>query len=378
MYSLHSSYERNGGNHNNRSNRLVDDDDQQLMSPEHESFPPSAIALPPHSVGLRPVHTRSSSDPTYMSPFSMPPTSLTGDSKSLGVNRSTSLSYASSNKGSSMMVPPAFSIPSSVHFAQSLAPQDNKPGDALTSLNRINNNEDKTSSWARSGESHPCLEGTEPDHKGIGLNSLHRAMSITTKMAATSPTQTYIDELSVQSGKGSRSCSHSREKKGDRDSDGGTAAYETVRWPPGELYPGNPSKNNKEEEAKAMRVELNDSDIDVHPTPSEFKPYMLASMSGRKNSDLLKNMEDSGPNGIVMPSHDAQNSDPLAGEIVSSRCISFLCRKSNDSTLVWMQNATESVSPAFTRSEALPIANVCLAYRCSPPQVLSYCFFSSV
>lgn len=198
---------------------------------------------------------------------------ITGGRTSLDVPRSPSLSYASSNEGSSMMAPPSptLFIWSSVHFATS-----NKHG--------------RKPSWASSGEGHSGLEETEPDHGGIRLNMLHRATSAATSVTAISPTQTHVDELSVRSGKGSRSCSHSHRKKGSRDSDGIMAASETIGRPSGELTPGDPSKDDEEEEARKEQIELIDDEADVDPALFEFKLYTLAYMLHLKNIDLLESL----------------------------------------------------------------------------------------
>ena len=105
-----------------------------------------------------------------------------------------------------------------------MALHDTKPGDGSTSLNHLNinmsNKHGWKPSWESSGEDHLSLEGRELDHGGIGLNMIHHATSAATSMTDTSPTQTCVDELLVQSGKGSRSCSHSHGKKGSGDFDG--------------------------------------------------------------------------------------------------------------------------------------------------------------
>ena len=91
-------------------------------------------------------------------------------------------------------------------------------------------------------------------------------------MTAVSPTQTHVDKLSVRSGKGSRSCSHSCGKKGSRDSDGVMAASETIGRLSGELTPGDPSKDDEEEEVRKEQIELIDNEADVDPALFEFKP----------------------------------------------------------------------------------------------------------
>lgn len=198
---------------------------------------------------------------------------ITGGRTSLDVPRSPSLSYASSNEGSSMMAPPSptLFIWSSVHFAMS-----NKHG--------------RKPSWASSGEGHSSLKETEPDHGGIRLNTLHCATSAATSVTAISPTQTHVDELSVRSGKGSRSCSHSCGKKGSRDFDGITAASETIGRSSGELTPGDPSKDDEEEEVRKEQIELIDDEANVDPALFEFKLYTLAYMLHLKNIDLLESL----------------------------------------------------------------------------------------
>lgn len=89
------------------------------------------------------------------------------------------------------------------------------------------------------------------------------------------PTQTHVDKLSVQSGKGSRSRSHSRGKKGSRDFDGVTATSETIGRLSGELAPGDPSKDDKEKEVRKERIELIDDEANVDPAPFKFKLYTL-------------------------------------------------------------------------------------------------------
>ena len=86
---------------------------------------------------------------------------------------------------------PTLSTRSSVHFATSVALRDNKPGDGSTSLNLLNTNNagshnkrGRKASWASSGEGHSSLKGTESDHGGIELNTLHRATSAATSMTS--------------------------------------------------------------------------------------------------------------------------------------------------------------------------------------------------
>lgn len=169
----------------------------------------------------------------------------------------------------------------------------------MTSLNLLNTNNagshnkhSRKASWASSGEGHSSLKGTEPDHGGIELNTLHRATSAATSMTAASPTHTHVDELSVRSGKGSRSHSHSRGKKGSGDSDDVTAVSETVGRTSGELTPGGDTSKdgNEEEEARKGRVELIDDEADVNPVPFEFKPYTLAYVLDLKNINLLESL----------------------------------------------------------------------------------------
>ena len=111
-------------------------------------------------------------------------------------------------------------------------------------------------------------------------------------MTAASPTHTHVDKLSVRSGKGSRSRSHSRRRKGSQDSDGVTAISETVGRSSGELTPGgDPSKdNNEEDEARKGSVELIDDEADVDPAPFEFIPYTLAYMPNLKSIHLLESL----------------------------------------------------------------------------------------
>ena len=279
-HSLHSS----DGNHEPDVN-----DDILLVTPPDT---PSPLALNPIHGGLQPVHTRSPSDPTLLSPFSISPISPTGRS-SLDVPRSPSPSYASSNEGSSIIVPPSptLSTRSSVHFATSVALRDNKPGDGSTSLTLLNTSSKhgRKPSWASSG--HSSLEGTEPDHGVIGLNPLHRATSIATSVTAASPTQTHVDDLSVRSENESRSRSHSRRNKGSKDSDGVTVVSETIGRHSGELPSGDPRKDDDDDnEGRNTRIELIDDDIEVDPAPFAFRPYALASMLDPKNIDMLENL----------------------------------------------------------------------------------------
>ena len=273
-HSLHSSDTQN-------VNLLIDD----ISSPENIISPPFSLSLNPTHGGLHPVHARSPSDPSLLSPFPLSPSSPSGRS-SLDVPRSPSPSYASSNEGSSIIVPPSptLSTRSSVHFATSVALRDNKPGDGSTSLNLLNttHKHGRKPSWASSGEGHSSLEGTEPDHGGIILNPLHRATSTSTSLTATSPTQAHLDHLSVRSG---GQGSHSRGKKECRDSDG---VSETVGRPSGELPPS--AKIDQDEDAKNSRVELIDDDVQVNPAPFAFRPYTLASLLDPKNIDLLESL----------------------------------------------------------------------------------------
>ena len=264
-HSLHSSDTQN-------FNLLSDD----IPSPQNIIIPLSSQG------GLHPVHARSLSDPSLLSPFPLSPSSPSGRS-SLDVPRSPSPTYASSIEASSIIVPPSptLSTRSSVHFATSVALRDNKPGDGSTSLNLLNTSHKhgRKPSWASSGEGHSSLEGTEPDH--IILNPLHRVTSTATSFTAASPTQTHLDHLSLHSGQGS----HSPGKKECRDSDG---VSETVGRPSGELPPS--AKNDQDQDAKNSRVELIDDDLQVNPAPFAFRPYTLASLLDPKNIDLLESL----------------------------------------------------------------------------------------
>lgn len=86
---------------------------------------------------------------------------------------------------------PTLSTRSSVHFATLVVLHDNKPGDGSTSLNLLNTNNagshnkrSRKASWASSGEGHLSLKGTESDHGGIKLNTLHRATSAAMSMTS--------------------------------------------------------------------------------------------------------------------------------------------------------------------------------------------------
>ena len=184
------------------------DENEQVLSLESEQSP-----LTPLSGGLQAFHPRFPSDKGLLSPFSASPTSAGGRTSPDVPPRSPAPSYTSPNEGSTI-VPrsPTLSTQSSVHFATSIALCGNKPGDGNSSLGLLHTDKSVTKhghkpSWATG---HSSLEGTEPDHGGIGLSSLQRATSATTSVTAESPTHTHVDSL----------WSRSRAKKGSGDSDG--------------------------------------------------------------------------------------------------------------------------------------------------------------
>jgi Ca2+-transporting ATPase len=169
-HSLHSSDEDRKSPRNSILN-----EQEQTLSPDSEQ----CVAAPttPQSGGLQPVHSRSPSDPAFLSPFVISPPSATGGRMSLDVPpRSPSPSYASSIEGSTMAPPsPTLSTQSSVHFATSVALRDNKPGDGTSSLGLLNTDRSvakhiRKSSWASSG--HSSLDVTEPDHAVNDLSSV--------------------------------------------------------------------------------------------------------------------------------------------------------------------------------------------------------------
>lgn len=286
-HSLHGSEEDGKSQHDSV---LSNEQDRQTMSPVSDHFPPRSTS--PLSGGLLPVHTRSPSDPAFLSPFSMSPTSTAAGRMSLDVPpRSPTPSYASSNEGSSYMAPPSptLSTQSSVHFATSVALRDNKPGDGTTSLGLLPvKQHGRKASWASSGEGHSSIDDTEPDHGGLGHSSLHRVASAATSMTVASPTHTHVDNLSERS----RSRSRSRAKKDSADSDGVTAVSDTTRHPSGEhrrsLDTGKGKAADIEEDPKNTRVDLEQDPEDVNPAPFEFKPYTLASMLDPKNLEALE------------------------------------------------------------------------------------------
>jgi P-type Ca2+ transporter type 2C len=194
-HSLHSSDDDGKRSHNS----VLPKEHEQTLSPESDQFA-TAPPTPQTGIGLQPVHARSPSDPGFLSPFSVSPTSALVGRMSLDVPpRSPSPSYASSNEGSSTFAPPSptLSTQSSVHFATSVALRDNKPGDGTSSLGLLHADKSvarhsRKPSWASSGEGHSSLEGTEPDHSGIGLTSLQYITSAATSMTAESPTHTHV------------------------------------------------------------------------------------------------------------------------------------------------------------------------------------------
>jgi P-type Ca2+ transporter type 2C len=267
-----------------RPNSILLDENEQVLSPESEHSP-----LTPLSNSLHPFHTRSPSDPGLLSPFSVSPTSATGGRTSLDVPpRSPAPSYTSSNEGSTIVPPsPTLSTQSSVHFATSTALRDNKPGDGNSSLGLLHTDRSvakhgRKASWASSGEGHSSLEGTEPDHGGIGLSSLQRATSATTSVTAESPTHTHVESL----------WSRSRAKKDSGDSDGVTAISEIEGGNVSEHRNSGKGKaaNPEEEEPKNTRINLEQDSADVDPAPFAFKPFALASMLDPKNLDVLEEL----------------------------------------------------------------------------------------
>jgi Ca2+-transporting ATPase len=258
---------------------------EQTLSPEAERSPSSFAT--PLSGGLQPSHARSPSDPAFLSPFSVSPTSVTGGGRmSLDVPpRSPAPSYASSGEGSLTMAPPSptLSTQSSVHFATSVALRDNKPGDGASSLGLLSTaKHHRRPSWASSAEGHSSQEGTEPDHSGIGLTNLQRVTSAATSMTAESPTNTHVDSLSE------RSRSRTRGKKDSVDSDGITAISES------EGSRRNIGKSRvediEEEDPKNTRLELEQDSEDVDPSPFAYKPFTLASMLDPKSLEVLENL----------------------------------------------------------------------------------------
>ena len=264
-HSLHSSDD------DPRHSMLLNEHEQTL-SPQSDQLVASG--------GLQPVRARSPSDPAFLSPFSLSPTSASGGRTSLDVPPRSPSPSASSNDGSSTVAPPSptLSTQSSVHFATSVALRDNKPGDGTSSLGLLNTDRSvarhgRKPSWASSGEGHSSLDGTEPDHGVVGLSSL--------SMTAESPTNTHVETFSERS----HSRSRSRAKKDSADSDGVTA-----------ISDGGQSRNigkgraSEEEEPKSTRLDLEEDSDDSDPTPFAFKPFVLASLLDPKNLEGLENL----------------------------------------------------------------------------------------
>jgi len=185
--STHSLHSSDGEGKPPQSSVLSNETEKQSLSPESDYFP-----LTPLTPGLH--HARSPSDPAFLSPYSMSPTSATGGGRSsLDVPpRSSSPSYASSHEGSSMTAPPSptLSTQSSVHFAPTtLALRDNKPGDGVTSLNLLppdrHKHHRKTSFVT--GSRHSSINGTESNLGPSGHSVLQRVASMTTSITAVSP-----------------------------------------------------------------------------------------------------------------------------------------------------------------------------------------------
>jgi Ca2+-transporting ATPase len=161
------------GNHTNIPQIAVTIDFASILNEQEQTLQFIAAPTTPQSGGLRPVHSRSPSDPVFLSPFVPPPS---GGRMSPDVPpRSPSPSYASSIEGSSTVAPPSptLSTQSSVHFATSVAPRDNKPRDRTSSLGLLNTEakHSRKPSWASSG-SRSSLDGTEPNHGVNGLSSV--------------------------------------------------------------------------------------------------------------------------------------------------------------------------------------------------------------
>ena len=276
-HSLHSN-----DDNPRRPHSILLDENEQVLSPESEHSPITPLS------GLQALHPHSPSDKGLLSPFSVSPTSATGGRTSLDVPpRSPAPSYTSSNEGSTIVPPsPTLSTQSSVHFATSIALRDNKPGDGNSSLGLLHTDKSvakhgRKPSWASSGEGHSSLEGTEPDHGGIGLSSLQRVTSATTSVTAESPTHTHVDSL----------WSRSRAKKGSGDSDGVTAISEIEGGNVSEhRNSGKRKAANAEEEPKNTRINLEQDSADVDPAPFAFKPFALASMLDPKNLEVLEGL----------------------------------------------------------------------------------------
>lgn len=265
----------------------VNENERQSQSPESDIFPHT-----PHTAGLQqPSHTRSPSDPAFLSPFTLKSQSSAGVRGRMSLEvppRSPSPSYASSNEGSSTMGPPSptLSSRSSVHFATSVDLRDNKPGDGASSLGMLRHEKKhgRKSSWAGSG--HSSLEGTEPDHGG-SHPPLHHATSAATSFTAASPTLTHAESL------------FDRGRKKDSVDSAISGSENRPSTAISRQESGKEKLAGTEENAdpKNKRVELEQDTDDVNPAPFAFKPYALASMLDPKDLDALAKL--GGTKGLI-------------------------------------------------------------------------------
>ncbi|KAH7919721.1 Ca-transporting ATPase [Leucogyrophana mollusca] len=270
-------------------------DSRDAPYPDHPLY--SSGQSPPSHM-LSPQSQRGG--PAFLSPFSQSPVAQGFGSgrMSLDVPRSYSPSptFASSNEGSSLNVPPSptLSTQSSVHFATSLSLRDNKPEDrngyaSLSLLSPVPSHRRKGSNatWASSFEAHSSTDETEPDHGGTdyGLVSLHRAKSDATSMTIASPSHTHVD-LSSEPSK-----SHAAFGKSPSDSDDNVPTS-SRRKPPSKddassNKPNGRSRTPDEESGGVTKIDL-DQDATVDPGPFRFKPYQLASLLDPKSLEALE------------------------------------------------------------------------------------------
>ncbi|KII89872.1 hypothetical protein PLICRDRAFT_40040 [Plicaturopsis crispa FD-325 SS-3] len=258
------------------------DADNRPESPESPT-----VLSPRPTRGLAIQHNRTPSDNAFLSPVMHSAGRSSFDSGSASPTY-----YASSNEGSSIIVPPSptLSNHSSVHFATSTALRDNRPDSrsGMSSLGMLNPAEAEggkhrrkasNATFASSIDGPSSADGTEPDD---GDQQLRRAKSNATSITVASPTLTHVDT------KSERSRSRSRGKKsGSGDSDYMEMGKRRSSHDEATAQEGGDAKEGALPHAE--RVDLA-QDTDLDPAPFAYKPFKLASLLDPKDLNVLEGM----------------------------------------------------------------------------------------
>jgi Ca2+-transporting ATPase len=221
-----------------------------------------SLTLPTTSSG----HSRKPSDPTLLSPGILKPGRRSFDT--------------TGDEDESRLIPPSptLSTQSSVHFMNSTALRENKPGDGTSSLALLSPKDNSRSHSRRPSNATMAStdEGTVADHSP-GFSHLYPAtsnMTVSVRSAADtfhSTTPTHVGSSSDIGDPGERKQKHKKARKVK-----GTAEGTTV-------------EEEGEEEDKQMELDLT-QDENIDPTPFTFKPYHLASLVDPKSLETLEAM----------------------------------------------------------------------------------------